>query len=94
MSEIKYGNFKNGCINCKRTSKRPEEILKMIFVYILLCNRTRKNDSVNGMSEKVASKGIFTKMAALVFHRILSNIKDFSNYKSPIYGYLPQEEVD
>ena len=25
MSEIKYGILKIGCINCKRTSKRPEK---------------------------------------------------------------------
>ena len=34
MSEIRYGNSKIGCIACKLTSKRPEEMLQMIFVYI------------------------------------------------------------
>ena len=34
MSEIKHGNFKNGWITCKWTSKRLEKMLQMIFVYI------------------------------------------------------------
>ena len=32
--------------------------------------RSRKNDSVNGMPENVASRRILTKMTASVFHRI------------------------
>ena len=44
------------------------------------------------MPENVASRRILTKMAASVFHRILSNIKYFCSYKSSIYGYLPHEE--
>ena len=32
--------------------------------------RSRKNDSVNGMPENVASRRILTKIAASVFHRI------------------------
>ena len=35
-----------------------------------LCIRSRKNDSVNGMPEKVASMRILTKMTASVFHRL------------------------
>ena len=35
-----------------------------------LCNRSRKNDSVIGMPDNVASRWILTKMAASVFHRI------------------------
>ena len=35
-----------------------------------LCIRSRKNDSVNGMPENVASRRILTKMTASVFHRI------------------------
>ena len=35
-----------------------------------LCIRSRKNDSVNGMPEKVASRRILTKMTASVFHRL------------------------
>ena len=35
-----------------------------------LCIRSRKSDSVNGMSENVASRRILTKMTASVFHRI------------------------
>ena len=27
MSEIKYGNFKIGCITCKCTSKRPAKMI-------------------------------------------------------------------
>ena len=53
-----------------------------------------KSDSVSGMPENVASRRSLTKMAASVFHRILSNIKTNSRYKSPIYGYLPHEEKD
>ena len=40
--------------------------------------RSRKNDCVIGMPENVASKRILTKMAASVFHRILSYIKYFA----------------
>ena len=35
-----------------------------------LCVRSRKNDSVNGIPENVASRRILTKMTASVFHRI------------------------
>ena len=59
-----------------------------------ICIRSRKNDSVNGMPENVASRRILTKMTASVFHRLWSNIKIFCRYKSPIYGYLPHEEAD
>ena len=59
-----------------------------------LFNRPRENDSVIGMPENVASRRILTKMAASVFHRILSNIKYFCSYKSPIYGFLPHKEAD
>ena len=34
MSDIKYGNFKIGCITCKLTLKGPEKMLQMIFVEI------------------------------------------------------------
>ena len=41
------------------------------FLYeFLLCIRSRKNDSVCGMPEKVASRRILTKMTASVFHRL------------------------
>ena len=41
------------------------------FLYeFSLCIRSRKNDSVNGMPEKVASRRILTKMTASVFHRL------------------------
>ena len=56
--------------------------------------RSRKNNSVNGMPENVASRRILTKMKALVYHRLWSNIKTFCRYKSPIYVYLPHEETD
>ena len=35
-----------------------------------LCIRSRKNGSVNGMPENVASRRILTKMTASVFHRL------------------------
>ena len=35
-----------------------------------LCIRSRKNDSVNGMPENVASRRTLTKMTASVFQRI------------------------
>ena len=41
-----------------------------------ICIRSRKNDSVNGMPEHVASRRILTEMAASVFNRIWSNIKN------------------
>ena len=44
--------------------------VQMIFEKFSLCIRSRKNDSVNGMPENVASRRILTKMAASVFHRI------------------------
>ena len=69
-------------------------MLQMIFVYIFTMQSSRKNDSVIGMPENIASRRILTKLAASVFHRILSNIKCFCSYKSPIYGYLPHEEAD
>ena len=36
----------------------------------LLCIRSRKNDSVNGLPENVASRRTLTKMTAWVFQRI------------------------
>ena len=44
-----------------------------------LCIRSRKNDSVNGMPENVASRRILTKMTASVYHRIYSNINFFAS---------------
>ena len=41
------------------------------FSYTLhLCNRSHKNDSINGMPKIVASRRILTNMTASVFHRI------------------------
>ena len=59
---------------------------------VLLANE-HQNDSVIGKPENVASWRILTKLAASVFHRILSNIKYFRSYKSSIYGFLPHEEA-
>ena len=70
MSEIKYRNFKIGCITCKFTSERPEKMLQMIFVKIFALYAFTQNDSVSGMPENVASRRILTKMAASEFHRI------------------------
>ena len=72
----------------------PKKCYKRFSYEFSLCIRSRKNDSVNGMPEKVASRMILTKMVASVFHRVLSNIKNVCRYKSPIYGYLPHEETD
>ena len=36
----------------------------------LLCNRSRKNDSIIRMPEHVASRRLLTKMAASLCHRI------------------------
>ena len=47
-----------------------EKMLQMISYTFSLCIRLRKNDPVNGMPEKVASRRVLTKMPASVFHRI------------------------
>ena len=60
---------------------------KSFWYTFSLCNRSRKNDSVIGMSENIASRRILTKIAASVFHRLSSNINYFCSYKSSIYGY-------
>ena len=52
---------------------RPEKNVTNDFrIKFLLCFRSRKNDSVNGMPENLASRRILTKMAASVFYRTLS----------------------
>ena len=38
-------------------------------IKFLLCFHSRKNDSVNGLPENVASRRILTKMTASVYHR-------------------------
>ena len=43
---------------------------KRVSYTFSLCIRSRKNDSVNGMQENVASRSILTKITASVFHRI------------------------
>ena len=43
---------------------------KLFSYEFSLCIRSRKNDSINGMSENVASRRILIKMTASVFHRI------------------------
>ena len=51
--------------------QRDQKKCYKLFSYTFsLCSRSHKNDSVNGMSENVASRRILTKMAASVFHRI------------------------
>ena len=47
-----------------------KKMLQMILYKFSLCICSHKNDSVNGIPENVASRRIFTKMAASVFHRI------------------------
>ena len=51
MSEIRYGNFKVGYITCKATRRN---VTNDFYIHFLLCNRSHKNDSVNGMPENVA----------------------------------------
>ena len=43
---------------------------KRVSYEFSLCICSRKNDSVNGMPEKVASRRILTKMTASAFHRL------------------------
>ena len=51
--------------------QRDQKKCYKLFSYTFsLCSRSHKNDSVNRMSENVASRRILTKMAASVFHRI------------------------
>ena len=78
-------------MNIKATRRNVTNDFHIHFHYVIV---HAKNDSVIGMPENVASRRILTKVAASVFHRILSNIKYFCSYKSPIYGYLPHEEAD
>ena len=47
-----------------------KKMLQMILYEFLLCIRSRKNDSVIGMPENVASRRILITMTASVFHRI------------------------
>ena len=94
MSETRYGNFKSAVLLANEHQSGQKKCYNYFLHTFSLCNRSRKNDSVIGMPENVASMGILTEMAASVFHRILSNIKYLCYYKSPIYKYLPHEEAD
>ena len=86
---------KSAVLLANEHQSNQKKMLKMIFVFIFaMYSFTQKNDSVNGMSENVALRRILTKMAASVFHRIYSNIKNLCMYKSPIHGDLPHEEAD
>ena len=54
-----------------------------------------KNEAVIGMPENVASRRILTKMAASLFHRILSNTKinaDINHQYMDIYHTKKQTE--
>ena len=75
MSEITHGNFKIGCITCKRTPYQPEEnVTNNSRLHFRMYSFTQKR-LVNGMHENVASRRTLTKMTASVFHRIYKNIK-------------------
>ena len=97
MGEVKYGNFKIGCITCKWTSKRPEKMLQMIFVKFSLCIRTCKNYAVNWLPENVASWRILSKMAASVFHIIYKKYQNFfagiNHLYMDIYHAKKQTEI-
>ena len=70
MSEIKYGNFEIGVILANEHQSDQKKMLQRFSYKFSLCIRSRKNDSVNGMAENVASRRILAKMATSVFHRI------------------------
>ena len=57
MSEKKYDNSKNGCITCKRTPQRPEEMLHTF----LLCNCLRKNGLCELNARESGTKEGFNK---------------------------------
>ena len=94
MSEIKYGNFRIGVFLANEHQSDQKNVTNYVRLHFSHEIVHAKNDSVIGMPENLASSRILTKMAASVFHRILSSRKYFCSYKSPIYGYLPHEETD
>ena len=58
MNEIKYGNLKSAVLLANEQQATRKNTLQMIFVKFSQCIRSRKNDSVNGMPENVASRRI------------------------------------
>ena len=94
MSEIKYGNFRIGVFLANEHQRDQKNVTNYVRLHFSHEIVHAKNDSVIGMPENLASSRILTKMAASVFHRILSSRKYFCSYKSQIYGYLPHEETD
>ena len=61
---------KSAVLLTKEHKSDQKKIMQMISYKFSLCIGSRKNDSVSGMLENVASRRILTKMAASVFHRI------------------------
>ena len=61
MSEIKYGNFKIGCI----TSKRPEKVLQMIFVYIFAMYLFTQKRLCQWNARKCSIKEVFNQNGSL-----------------------------
>ena len=58
--------------------QRDQKKCYICFSYTFqLCNRSRKNDSVNGITENVALMRILTKMAASAFHRFIKQYQRF-----------------
>ena len=69
---------KNGYSTYKRTSKRPEEMLQMIFVYISTMLSVMQNDYVNGMPGNVASMRLLTKRQPQYFIEYKTIPKNFA----------------
>ena len=67
---VRYENFKTGCITCNEHQSDKKKCYKGFLYTFSLCNRSRKNDFVNGMPENIASRRILTEMEASVFNKI------------------------
>ena len=67
---------------------------KRFLFTLLLCKRSRKDDYVNSMPEKVASRRILTKSVASLVVEYKAMSKDFaaSNHQC-IYSYSPHKET-
>ena len=64
--------FKKGLYNLQTTTIVTRRNVTSDFRIHFLCNRTRKNDYMNLMPEKVASRRTLTKMAAS--YKVISKI--------------------
>ena len=63
-------NSKSALLLANKHRSDQKKCYKCFSYEFSLCIRSRKNDSVNGMPENVASRRILTKMTASVFHRL------------------------